>query len=65
MATKKFTAWKNWCEAQRKKKFFEKKEVMVSNMEGLRTERLLKQVFDAIKFYNTQQKFETTRATLE
>ena len=65
MATKKFTAWKNWCEAQRKKKFFEKKELMVANIEGVKTERLLKQVFDAIKFYNTQSKFESTRAMLE
>ena len=53
MAEKKFTAWKNWCEAQRKKKFFEKKEIMVASIEGMRTERLLKQVFDAIKFFNT------------
>jgi hypothetical protein len=38
---------------------------MVASIEGMRTERLLKQVFDAIKFFNTQNKFETTRATLE
>lgn len=65
MAEYKFRAWKNWCEAQRKKKFFDKKEVMVGNIEGLRTERLLKRCFDAIKFFNTQHKFETTRAQLE
>ena len=65
MAEYKFRAWKNWCEAQRKKKFFEKKEIMVGNIEGLRTERLLKRCFDAIKFFNTQHKFETTRAQLE
>ena len=38
---------------------------MVSNIEGVKTERLLKQCFDAIKFANTQHKFETTRAILE
>ena len=53
MTEYKFRAWKNWCEAQRKKKFFDKKEVMVGNIEGLRTERLLKRCFDAIKFFNT------------
>ena len=38
---------------------------MVSNIEGVKTERLLKQCFDAIRFANTQHKFETTRAMLE
>ena len=34
-------------------------------MEGVRTERLLKACFDAIRFGNTQRKFEETRAVLE
>ena len=34
-------------------------------MEGVRTERLLKACFDAIRFSNTQNKFEQTRAVLE
>lgn len=58
-------AWKNWCEASRKKKFFDKKETMVENLEGIRAERLLKACFDAIRFGNTQNKFEQTRAILE
>jgi len=65
MADRKFQAWKNWCEQSRKDKFFARKEALVANIEGVRTERLLKSCFDAIKFSNTQNKFETTRAILE
>ena len=53
MADRKFLAWKNWCEQSRKDKFFARKEALVGNMEGVRTERLLKAVFDAIRFSNT------------
>lgn len=38
---------------------------MVENLEGIKAERLLKACFDAIRFGNTQHKFETTRAILE
>ena len=38
---------------------------MVANIEGVRTERLLKACFDAIKFSNTNDKFEKTRMMLE
>ena len=65
MADRKFQAWKNWCEESRRNKFFAKKEALVGNIEGVRTERLLKACFDAIKFSNTQTKFENTRAVLE
>ena len=65
MADRKFQAWKNWCEQSRKDKFFQRKEALVGNMEGVRTERLLKACFDAIRFGNTQRKFEETRAVLE
>ena len=61
----KFTAWQNWCDQARKEKFFGKKSALVDNVESLRTERLLKRCFDAIKFYNTQTKFESTRMMLE
>ena len=65
MADRKYQAWKNWCEQSRKDKFFAKKETLVANIEGVRTERLLKQCFDAIRFGNTQMKFEETRMMLE
>ena len=65
MAERKFLAWKNWCEQSRKDKFFARKEALVANIEGVRTERLLKQCFDAIKFSNTNEKFESTRMLLE
>ena len=42
MADRKYQAWKNWCEQSRKDKFFAKKETLVANIEGVRTERLLK-----------------------
>ena len=58
MAERKFLAWKNWCEQSRKDKFFARKEALVGNIEGVRTERLLKACFDAIKFSNTNFKFE-------
>lgn len=38
---------------------------MVEKINGLKTERLLKRVFDAIKFFNIQHKFESTRGELE
>ena len=48
----KFKAWSSWCETAREKRYFEKKETMVSRIEGLRTQRLLKQVFDGIRYNN-------------
>lgn len=33
----KFKAWSSWCETARKQRYFEKKEIMVSRIEGLRT----------------------------
>lgn len=65
MSERKFQAWKNWCESSRKEKFFGKKEALVANIEGVRAERLLKACFDAIRFHNTNTKFEQTRAVLE
>lgn len=38
----KFTAWKNWCETAREKKYFAKKRILVERQNGLRTGRLLK-----------------------
>ena len=61
----KFVAWKNWCETARKNKFFQKKELMVEKLYGMKVERSLKQVFDAIRFHNIQEKFETARSELE
>lgn len=65
MADRKFMAWKNWCEQSRKDKFFARKTALVENIECVRKDRLLKQCFDAIKFSNTNNKFESTRAILE
>jgi len=38
----KFKAWKNWCEQNRKEKYFQRKEILVSKIEGTRAEQLLK-----------------------
>lgn len=51
-STLKFKAWKNWCETSRKNKYFSKKKLLVERIEGTRSERLVKQVFDAIRFHN-------------
>ena len=61
----KFKAWRNWCETNRNKKYHQKKKLLVSRIQGLRAERLLKQCFDAIRFSNVQYKYEETRARLE
>jgi hypothetical protein len=37
----------------------------VENIFGVKTERLLQKCFNAIKFHNTQMRFETTRDMLE
>lgn len=36
----------------------------MQKIEGIRTERLMKKVFDSIRFSILQQKFEETRAVL-
>jgi len=61
----KFRAWKDWCETARKKKYFQRKKVLVDRLNGQRDERLLKQCFDAIKFSNIQDHYESTKARLE
>lgn len=61
----KFKAWKNWCENARQKKYFMRKKLLVSRLQGLRSERLLKQCFDAIRFGNIQRNYEETRDRLE
>lgn len=38
----KFKAWKDWCENTRKKKYFERKELLVERLAGTRDERLIK-----------------------
>lgn len=65
MADRKFLAWRNWCEQSRKDKFFKRKEALVGNIEAVRKDRLLKKVFDALRFSNKQDKFEETRSKLE
>lgn len=61
----KFKAWKSWCEKSRNDKYFAKKELLVAKIEGTRTEMLLKRVFDAIRYSNINDKFESTRQELE
>ena len=48
----KFKAWRNWCETARKNKYFARKKLLVSRIQGIRGERLVKQCFDAIRFGN-------------
>jgi len=57
----KFKAWKSWCENSRNDKYFKKKELLVEKIEGSRTEMLIKRVFDAIRYSNVNDKFESTR----
>jgi hypothetical protein len=38
---------------------------MVDKIHGIKTERLIKRIFDAIRFHNVQMKFETARDELE
>ena len=57
----KFKAWKSWCENSRNEKYFKKKELLVEKIEGTRTEMLIKRVFDAIRYSNVNDKFESTR----
>ena len=61
----KFKTWKSWCEKSRNEKYFAKKELLVQKIEGTRTEMLLKRVFDAIRYSNVNDKFESTRQELE
>ena len=37
---------------------------MIDRLQGVRTERLVKQVFDAIRYCNVLEKYEATRARL-
>lgn len=61
----KFKAWKSWCEKSRNDKYFAKKELLVEKIEGTRTEMLIKKCFDAIRYSNVNEKFESTRLELE
>ena len=61
----KFKAWKDWCETSRKNKFFAKKSTLVERISGVRTEKLLKKCFDAIKFSNIQYRYEETKEQLD
>lgn len=48
----KFKAWKSWCENSRNTKYFEKKELLVSKIESVRTKMLMKRCYDQIRFAN-------------
>jgi len=61
----KFKAWRSWCETARKKKYFKNKKLLVSRLEGTRSDRLLRQCFDAIKYGNINRKYEETKEQLE
>ena len=61
----KFKTWKSWCETARNNKYFAKKELLVSKIEGTRTEMLIKKCFDAIRYSNINDKFMSTRNELE
>lgn len=57
----KFKAWKDWCETSRKKKYFARKKLLVDRLAGTRDERLVKKVFDAIKYHNVNRQYEETK----
>ena len=61
----KFKAWRNWCEENKKSKFFVRKEALVDKIWYTRQERLLKQVFDALKYSAVNEKYERTKAELD
>lgn len=60
----KVKSWKTWCDTSRDKKYFKKKSLLIKKIEGIRTERLIKKVFDALRYANVQRKFEETRDLL-
>ena len=60
----KFRQWKENCEKARDRKYYERKKLMIDRLQGVRTERLVKQVFDAIRYCNVLEKYEATRARL-
>ena len=61
----KFRAWKEWCEKARRQKYFNRKEQLVERLAGVRTERLLKRCYDAIRYANVLHRYEETKEQLE
>ena len=62
--TEKFKQWKDRCQVVRERNYYLRKKLMVERLQGVRTERSLKQCFDAIKFCNVLYKYEETRDRL-
>ena len=60
----KFELWKDRCQKYRESKFFKSKKLMIERLQGVRTERLLKTCFDAIKYCNVLYRFEETSKRL-
>ena len=63
--TDKFQEWKSKCLAARKRKYYLRKKLMIERIQGVRTERLFKQCFDAIRFCNVLDKYEATQGRLD
>lgn len=61
----KFKAWKNWCIQDKAKKYYQRKKGLVTRIEAVREERLVKKCFDAIRYANTLQKYEATQERLQ
>ena len=59
--TAKFSTWRDKCFAARDRKDYLNKKLMIERLQGIRTERLLKQCFDAVKFCNVLEKYEATK----
>jgi len=59
--TEKFHEWKQRCLAARARKYYVHKKLMIERLQGVRTERLLKQCWDAIRYCNVLEKYEATR----
>lgn len=61
----KFKAWKDWCETTRKKKYFARKKLLVERLQGTRDERLVKKVFDGIRYHSINRQYEETKEKLD
>ena len=62
--TEKFHQWKQRCLAARARKYYVHKKLMIERLQGVRTERLMKRCWDAIRYCNVLERYEATRQRL-
>jgi hypothetical protein len=60
----KFGAWRNWCDMIKYQKFFKRAKYLTNKMSGERNTRLVKQVFDAIKYNKVNERLEKAAGEL-